>query len=333
MRRPAAHAPGEIVNDRYRIEGHLGAGGMGDVYRATQLAMGRQVALKILRRRYGPRHQRAQGRFQREMEASSRIRHPNTVEVFDFGVTGEDELFLAMELLDGQGLDQVIREQAPLPPDRIAHIGAQIARALAAAHDEGVIHRDLKPANIMVVHRYESWDFVKVLDFGVARFMDPDQNPGLTSSGMLVGTPLYLAPEYIAQDKLDHRADLYALGVVLFELTTGRTPFTGPPDQLLSVTVNHRPPRPSSVTTVDVPLWLEELILGLLDKNPDLRPPDARTVAEALELNTRKPGRGPAAHPQRRGGPPMWFVVAAAATLSLGAATGGFVLAWVLLTG
>ncbi len=326
---------GEVVAGRYRIKALLGRGGMGDVYRATQVNMGREVALKVLRPISGKKGERAVKRFEREMKVSARVRHPNTVEVFDFGLTERGQPYLAMELLDGRPLPEVSSGQ-PISPERTAHIGAQIARALAAAHAEGVVHRDLKPGNVLVLDMYEHHDFVKVLDFGVARFSKPaneEEAAALTSTGMLVGTPLYLAPEYIQHNQLDHRSDLYSLGVVLYELCTGRPPFKGPPAKILSWTVHKKPARPSEVLDAPPPAWLEHVILSLLAKDPEDRPQSAEAVADLLE-RPAIPAEPPAPNvPDSRGLPTAWLVVGGAVLVGAltVAAFLGFAVAWVLL--
>jgi serine/threonine protein kinase len=277
---------GRLFAGRFQIEKRVGTGGMGNIYKAMQVDMKRPVALKLLHPDLGGDPEMV-GRFDREMRATTRIEHPNSVRVYEYG-QADGMFFLAMELLDGRPLADVISDDAPMPPERAAHIGLQIAQALAAAHAEKIIHRDLKPENIMLVDRYGQKDFVKVLDFGLSRFMDgggepeDESRPALTQTGVRVGTPLYMAPEYVSHFAFDHRSDLYALGIILYEMAVGQPPFTGRPYEILDKHVATPPPRPSTVCKT-VPDWLDSLILKLLEKEPNQRPRDAMAVYHALD--------------------------------------------------
>jgi serine/threonine protein kinase len=277
---------GRLFAGRFQIEKRVGTGGMGNIYKAMQVDMKRPVALKLLHPDLGGDPEMV-GRFDREMRATTRIEHPNSVRVYEYG-QADGMFFLAMELLDGRPLADVISDDSPMPAERVAHIGLQIAQALAAAHAEKIIHRDLKPENIMLLDRYGQKDFVKVLDFGLSRFMDgggepEDENrPALTQTGVRVGTPLYMAPEYVSHFAFDHRSDLYALGIILYEMAAGKPPFTGRPYEILDKQVTTPPPRPSAVCKT-VPDWLEALILKLLEKEPDQRPRDAMAVYHSLD--------------------------------------------------
>ena len=272
---------GQLFAERFRIERRLGAGGMGAVYLARQIAMDRLVALKVLHPGLAGTDQAAR-RFHREMQATARVEHQNTIRVHDFGES-DGRLFLAMELLDGRTLTQALRQSGPMPAQRVIHIGVQIARALGAAHLEGVIHRDLKPDNVMLLDRYGERDFVKVLDFGIARLAD-DQDPTtqLTEAGSLVGTPVYMSPEQSMGRAVDARSDLYALGIVLYHLVTGAVPFQDPtPLRVLFMHVQDTP-RPPSELVRGVSPPLEALILRLLAKDPLQRPQTAAEVADCL---------------------------------------------------
>lgn len=253
---------------------------MGQVYRAKQIGMDRAVALKVLLPELAEDKELVQ-RFHREMRATTAIEHPNTVRVYDYGAAKDGQLFLALEFLEGTSLDEVIADDAPMPPQRVAQIGRGIARALAAANHHAIVHRDLKPENVMLVDRYGRGDFVKVLDFGLARLTESSDDEGLTATGIRVGSPMYMAPEYVEEFVVTHQSDLYALGVLLYQMTTGRTPFRGRPYELLAKHVTEAPAPPSQYAPV--PSWLEELILKLLEKNPKDRPQGAEVVVEWLE--------------------------------------------------
>lgn len=271
---------GKRFAGRFEVEAFLEEGGMGRVYRARQVGMDRAVALKVLLPELAADDELVK-RFHREMRATTAIEHPNTVRVYDYGTAEDGQLFLALEFLEGRSLDDVIADDAPMPPERVAQIGRGIARALAAAHHHGIVHRDLKPENVMLVDRYGRGDFVKVLDFGLARLTEGTEDEALTATGIRVGSPMYMAPEYVQEFVVTSQSDLYALGVLLYQLTTGRTPFRGRPYELLSKHVTEAPKPPSQYAPV--PAWLEELILKLLAKAPSDRPDGATAVVAWLE--------------------------------------------------
>jgi tetratricopeptide (TPR) repeat protein/tRNA A-37 threonylcarbamoyl transferase component Bud32 len=270
---------GTVVAGRFEVLRVLGQGGMGTVYEARQVAMNRRVALKLIHA-HVVQSQAGIERFEREMQATARIRHPNTIQVYDYGRTEDGRLYLAMEFLEGRSLADVIRDEGPLSFERVVHIGTQVARALHAAQSEGIVHRDLKPDNIMLIDRYGERDQLQVLDFGIAHFLD-NSHTQLTTDGAIIGTPAYMAPEQAKGVGVDARTDLYALGVVLYEMVTGSAPFRGP--TTVSVLVMHVqvPPRPPS-ELVAVPEGLEALIMALLAKAPDDRPKSAAEVVERL---------------------------------------------------
>jgi tetratricopeptide (TPR) repeat protein/tRNA A-37 threonylcarbamoyl transferase component Bud32 len=270
---------GTVVAGRFEVIRVLGQGGMGTVYEARQVAMNRRVALKLIHA-HVVQSQAGVERFEREMQATARIRHPNTIQVYDYGQTEDGRLYLAMEFLEGKALAEVIRDEGPLAFERVVHIGTQVARALHAAQSEGIVHRDLKPDNIMLIDRYGERDQLQVLDFGIAHFLDSSHTQ-LTTDGAIIGTPAYMAPEQAKGVGVDARTDLYALGVVLYEMVTGSAPFRGP--TTVSVLVMHVqvPPRPPS-ELVEVPEALESLILDLLAKSPADRPATAAAVIERL---------------------------------------------------
>ena len=214
---------GSIVADRYHIMKKLGEGGMGQVYLAEHVKMGRKSALKVMHPGMKADVD-AISRFNREAANASRIAHPNVAAVYDFGETPDGIIFLAMEFVDGPPLTSVIEQQGALPPKRAADIVRQTADALAVAHDMGIVHRDLKPDNIMVAKTRDGGDLVKVVDFGIAKAAG-NESQKVTKTGLVVGTPEYMSPEQLSGDKLDGRSDIYSLGLVAFNMLTGKLPF------------------------------------------------------------------------------------------------------------
>lgn len=213
---------GKTIGTKYRVEQLIGEGGMGRVYKATQLALDKPVVLKVLRQALLS-DERTVARFQREAKAASRLNHPNSISVLDYGRAEDGALYIAMEYVQGKDLHHILSREWPLPEARVIRIMAQVLSALADAHSASVIHRDLKPENIMVEQRRGETDFVKVLDFGIAKIVDStgDEGPALTRAGFVCGTPEYMSPEQARGAQLDHRSDLYAVGVILYQLTSG----------------------------------------------------------------------------------------------------------------
>ncbi len=275
---------GRVIAGRYAIERAIGRGGMGFVFEARHVAVGRRVAVKILRPEVA-RSAEAVARFHREARAAAAIGHPRIVEVLDFG-HGDDGAYLVMELLQGADLASIVRSKGALPVERAVGIARQVADGLAAAHARGIVHRDLKSGNVFVTQR-DGRDSVKVLDFGVSKALDLDDGAApSTHQGTLVGTPHTMAPEQGTDGRsVDHRADLYALGCILFEMLTGELPFTGStPVEVLYKHVHESPRRPSAVRgDMAIPRALDDLVLRLLAKDRDRRPADARAVIDALD--------------------------------------------------
>jgi len=275
---------GELIDGRYRVEALIGLGGMGAVYRATNTRLGRPVALKLLRRdlAHDAGHVK---RFLREVQAVSRLSHPHIITVHDFGQTDAGLLYIAMELLEGQTLQELLEERAHVPAARVLAIGSQICGALAAAHESGVVHRDLKPENVVLGRAAGESDYVKVLDFGVAKLDAEDAQPKLTQTGYVVGTPAYMSPEQIADKSVTAKADLYALGCVLYECLVGRPPFAS--RTLMELIAAHTkkdvPPLAEVWPLVEVPDGLEPLLRDLLEKHPACRPESALAVKERLD--------------------------------------------------
>lgn len=279
---------GTTIADRYVIVGRVGSGGMGTVYRAEQQGMGREVALKVLRKDLG-RDPDTAARFHREARTLSQLKHPNTVTVFDFGQTNDRLLYLAMELLEGEMLSTRVKREGPLDVQFAIRAACGVLRSLDEAHARGIIHRDLKPDNIFLakVHGIESQDseVVKVVDFGIAKIRDGERGIDAlqTQEGTVFGTPRYMSPEQAQGKPIDGRSDLYAVGVLLFHMLTGRPPFTD--DDAVIVMAHHIKTVPPGVRQVapnrPIPESLERLVQRALHKDPAKRP---QTAGEFLRL-------------------------------------------------
>ena len=272
----------KLIGGRYEVGDRIARGGMGTVYRGTDTKMDRPVAIKILDTKLAD-DEATVARFRREMLATARLSHPNIVDVYDFGRTDDGHSFLAMELVEGTTLARVLAPGEPLETDRAIRIGLQVARAVVEAHARGVVHRDLKPSNIMLRDLHDEADVVKVLDFGIAQMLgDTTEITDLTGS-KVIGTPRYVAPEQVQGDDVGPGADLYSLGVVLYEALAGRPPFESESAMALMYRHVHTPAVPlSRVAGVDVPRWLDELVTSLLKKAPTDRPQSASEVVECL---------------------------------------------------
>ncbi|MFO0683766.1 MAG: serine/threonine-protein kinase [Sandaracinus sp.] len=276
-------ALGDVVGG-YRIESMLGRGGMGVVYRATQLALGRAVALKVLLPEHAVR-QGAAARFEREARVSGALRHPNAIEVYDFGAA-DGYLYLAMELLVGNTLRSEVGDGDLVPPARAMMLASDIAGVLVAAHERGIVHRDLKPENVFLERQTNGLERLVVVDFGLAFVVDHEQLGRLTTDGAITGTPDYLAPEQIAAGAtIGPEADVYALGCMLFEMLVGTTPFHGHPMRVL---VQHTHAAPPSFDEVrrdpSIPRALEALVQSMLLKRPAERPTAVEVKAELSRI-------------------------------------------------
>jgi serine/threonine-protein kinase len=275
---------GTVVGDRYRIVNRIGVGGMGAVYRAEHTMMRRDLAIKVLLPELSGKEEFAR-RFEREAESASRLAHPNIITVTDFGRTAEGSLFLAMEYLAGTSLSQAIAA-GPLTLERALAIERQILRALDHAHAAGVVHRDLKPENIMLVERDGQRDVVKILDFGIAKVTEPQSGgQALTQAGVIFGTPEYLSPEQALGEQVDARTDIYAAGVILFEMLAGRRPFESEDKvKIISMHLAHAAPRIRDVNpAVRLPLAFELLIQQAMEKSRDNRFATAVAFLQALD--------------------------------------------------
>jgi eukaryotic-like serine/threonine-protein kinase len=271
---------------QYTLEGKIGEGGMGVVYRASHAMLRRPTAIKLLRPEIAG--EEALRRFEREVLLTASLSHPSTVAIFDYGRTPQGLFYYAMEYLDGLNLEQLVRRYGPQPPARVAHIMRQVCGALAEAHAVGLIHRDIKPANIILSERGGLPDVAKVVDFGLVKSFEPTARQAdleLTSANLIVGTPLYMAPEAIGGSAaLDGRSDLYALAAVGYFLLTGAPVFQAKSQVEIFAHHLHTPPDPPSVRTgKHVPEELERLILRCLAKKPGDRYDGAKALQHALE--------------------------------------------------
>lgn len=276
--------PGTVLGGRYRLERLLGAGGMGVVYEATQLSLGRRVAVKVIRADHAASADVAR-RFQNEMSVVARLQHPHVVHVIDGGADDDGTLFLAMELLGGDTLRARVSSRGLLPVDEALRIVEEIASALVETHRADVLHRDLKAENVMLVPTAGQPDSVKVLDFGIARLGAPAVDGGLTPAGAVTGTPGYIAPEQLLGQPVDGRADLYALGVIAFEMLAGEPPFSGSLMELLMRHMSTPARRVADVARtrrVEVPRAVDDLVAALLEKDPAHRPSSAAHVVAAV---------------------------------------------------
>lgn len=263
----------------YRLKARIGRGTSGDVWLARQVPLERDVALKVLRDQSW-RSDEAVKRFTREARAASRLEHPNTIRIFDFGASDDGVLYIAMELLDGCDLDVLVAQSGPLPAARVIHLARQACGSLAEAHERGILHRDVKPANLFVTRVGEERDVVKVLDFGVARLQGPAQTQ--TEQGALFGTPDFMAPEVCGGEGADARSDVYSLGASIYFALTGTPLF--PDRSVTEVIMMHitKEPDPPSSRVKGIPADLERVVLKCLAKDPGARYQSVTELERAL---------------------------------------------------
>jgi serine/threonine-protein kinase len=276
---------GRLINERYKILSVIAHGGMGKVYRAEQAPLGRLVALKVLSPNYnGDNDPEFHKRFFLEASIASKLRHPNTVTIFDYGKTDDEVYYIAMELLEGRTLHRALREEGTLSPERTVNIASQICRALREAHGLGVIHRDLKPANVYLVKHGDENEFTKVLDFGLVKNIE-EKGEQLTQVGLFMGSPKYMSPEQIRGEQVDSRVDIYALGVMVYEMLTGKVPYDSPNSvNILMAHVHEQIPTLHELNPhVRVPPALEQVVRKCMAKNPDDRYASMNDVLFALK--------------------------------------------------
>jgi serine/threonine-protein kinase len=292
------------VDSRYRLLSRIGAGGMAEVWSAEDAVLGRTVALKLLHRRFAEDPAFVE-RFRREASSAAGLQHPNVVSVFDRGAW-DGTYYIAMEHLEGRSLKELVREEGPLPPARAVGIVVQVLRAARFAHRRGIVHRDLKPHNVILDEEGRA----KVTDFGIARAGVSDA----TETGLILGTPQYLSPEQAKGEPVSARSDLYSVGILLYELLTGRVPFDGDSPVSIALKQVAEPPVPPSRLNPAVPPALDAVVLRALEKDPAARFPDADAFIAALEHALREPLPPPPPPPvapvaeeppprRRRGGP------------------------------
>ncbi len=268
----------------YRLVAPLGSGGMGEVWRAEHRMLARAAAVKVVRpgKAEGFSGAEMRARFAREAKVTASLRSPHTVQLYDYGTTDEGSFYYAMELLEGFPLDALVARFGPQPPGRVVHVLAQACRSLEEAHRAGLVHRDVKPSNLFLCRLGVEPDFVKVLDFGLVKTRRLD-DPMLTATGAVAGTPAFMPPEMALGRAVDARTDLYALGCVAYVLLSGENVFPKTsPLATIHAHVSEAPPPLASRTRGGVPAGLEELVLSCLAKDPERRPPSARALEERL---------------------------------------------------
>jgi serine/threonine protein kinase len=279
----------QVLNNRFRVESKIGEGGFGAVYRGVQLATGRKVALKLLHPEM-TKDENLVARFEREGRVLCNLRDAHTITTYDFDRTQDGTLYIAMELLEGKSLHQLFHEQAPLDWKRMFKILSEMCSSLAEAHAQGIVHRDLKPENVYLEPRPGNPEFVKILDFGIAKVMRGDtidpQSPQLTATGQTLGTLEYMSPEQLMGKALDGRSDVYALGVVAYEMITGRLPFPDAkgPAGLITAQLKQTPIPPSAANAkVSIPQQADRVILKCLEKDKNNRYADVTALAAGLQ--------------------------------------------------
>ncbi|MGA9525053.1 MAG: serine/threonine-protein kinase [Myxococcaceae bacterium] len=278
---------GKVLNGQYSVLELIGTGGMGRVYKAIQASLDRVVALKVLHPHYnvGGRDPNFHRRFFLEASLTSKLRHPNTITVIDYGKTDDGIYYIAMEFVEGRTLSQLLTATGALRWPRALHIAQQVCRSLREAHRLGVIHRDLKPANVMLLTEDTDHDLVKVLDFGLVKPLDPEDpaESEITQAGMMLGSPMYMAPEQ-ARNHADTRSDLYSLGVVTYQMLMGRPPFESKQSvDVILKHVNDTPPGFKQVRPdLDVPAEVEVVVMRCLEKDPARRYQSMDELLEAL---------------------------------------------------
>jgi eukaryotic-like serine/threonine-protein kinase len=277
---PEEQAIGRVLDGKYRIDDFLTRGGMGSVYRGTHVLLNKPIAIKLIRPELVTSHDMVE-RFFREARAAAKLSHPYIVTVHDLGQDKDGTLYIIMELVDGKSLKQLIQSEGPWEPTRAMRFVKGVASALSLAHRNGIVHRDLKPQNIMVYRDSDGNECPKILDFGIAKTLEPD-GPGLTATGMVLGTPHYMSAEQAKGETADQRSDLYALGVILYEMLVGKVPFDD--KSIPTILVKHltEAPRPPSTLKGGISPALERLVLRCLEKDPAKRFQSADELSKSL---------------------------------------------------
>lgn len=276
----------DVDNGEYRIVERIGSGGMGSVYKASQPSMNRMVAIKVLHQKFSDRHDLV-ARFRREARAMSQLSHPNTARVYKFGELPDGSSYFVMDYMEGRNLATAVREQGPMSLERAINVMIQVCGALDEAHRAGIVHRDLKPENVFLTNQGGSPDFPKVLDFGLAKVSERQMGRGsmmLTQQGMVFGTPEFMSPEQTQGETLDRRSDIYALGLILYELLTGKLPFdaTKPVDVMKAHVKDPPIPLSKRVPGKEFSPQLDAVIDKALAKRRENRYATAVEFAEAL---------------------------------------------------
>ena len=333
---------GCVLADKYQVLRVIGKGGMGIVYEAQHLVLGKHVAIKLMLEKYFGDPE-AKSRFKREAIAASLVGNPHIIDVSDIGELPDGRLYVVMELLTGSPLSDVLEKTGPMQPQRAISIMRQVLRAVGAAHAKGIIHRDLKPDNIFLIDQGDQSDFVKLLDFGISKVLDPDEQRALTkltTTGVVMGTPLYMAPEQAMGQPAIAYADIYACGVILYEMLAGRTPFVGNTYAVLVAQLLTAPPEPLQNVRPGLQASVVNAVHRALEKDPQRRfasaemfaasLPGDRTVNEIELAGTLDSGYAVArittgAHHSGRKGRGTWIAIGAA--LILGVATAGILIA------
>jgi serine/threonine-protein kinase len=283
---------GTVLDGRYRLDSLIGVGGMGDVYRATHVHLDTEFAVKLLKPEFVA-NQTAIKRFRLEAKAAGRIHHPNAIRVTDFGVTPEQIVYLVMELVHGESLRNLMRDEGAFDYIRTINIVRQVCGAVEAAHRSGVIHRDLKPDNILI-EKVSDTERVKVLDFGIAKLKEAKSDGFLTQAGTIIGTPQYMSPEQCQSKPLDPTSDIYSIGIILYEMLSGEVPFDGESTIQVVFKQLHDPPRPILELAPNVPASLAQVVMRALEKEPDRRQSSALQLSDELKDAVEMAGEGEA---------------------------------------
>jgi serine/threonine-protein kinase len=287
---------GDEVGGKYKIVDHLGSGGMGEVYLGLNEPIGQRVAVKFLGKKFTA-DESVILRFLNEARSYCRVNHPNAVTLLEYGQHDDGALYLITEFIEGDSLTQVLKDKGPLPLEQVISVGIQVCEVLSAAHEQGVIHRDLKPDNLMLMSSTRGRFAVKVLDFGIAKIVDDEDEHGpMTETGSVFGTPEFMSPEQARGETADPRSDLYAMGAILYYMISGKLPFKGKNKfVVLNKQLTERPERPSEKRPdLDIPLRLESVIMKCLNKGADERYQSADDLLEALEELRMPSGSGTA---------------------------------------